>query len=834
MKKIFLVITLTMLFLNLKSQEFLGIRQSNYSGIMGLDFNPSSIADNRMKVDVLLFGAHLSAYNNHAYWLNNNGLSKFVTVDSVNQYTNAQFYEYNNRGNKARSAFIQTEIDVLNFMVSINHKRSIGFQVKNRTFLNIDNVSPELIRLASNEWNYMQLFNLNLKDQNMNLSMNTWNEYNFAYAQILKENNQHFWKIGGKLKLLQGIGSFYLNTENVDFNIQNDTTANFIRGDFDYGYSDNLGGYIEPKDNSNESFSAGELFKKYSNLGFGFDIGVTYEYRPNYKSFKYDMDNKTDLWRKDQNKYKLRVGAAINDIGGMTYKKGNLSRNFSFQTGVFDLQQFDGVEGFRSLDSALIRLEKTGDVAFRSDEGEFFMNLPTHANIDVDYNIWRNIYVNYYMRLNLLLLKDKNIVHYPNNFALTPRWEKRWWGISFPLSYNEVTGFRFGLGLRTGPLVIGTGDLGPLFAINSSSTKVNGGDFYFAIKIPILNPKPKDKDKDKVSDKKDKCKDVYGVWAFMGCPDTDKDGIQDSEDDCPLDSGLVQFKGCPDTDGDGIMDKLDSCVTEAGISAFNGCPDTDSDGIMDKEDDCPTIAGIPEFKGCPDTDKDGIKDSEDRCPTFPGPLSNKGCPLKLLSILDSLNEIYLTDTLFFGQEKFRFHQLPTDKSYLFELNNSDDSCPDYIDIDVINNDSITTIRAFKTDSTKCTYASVVKGEALVLSAEEQEVLNTAFSNLEFETGKDIIKESSLPSLTELAVLLDKKPNWGLKIEGHTDNVGKPAKNLLLSKKRAESVRNYLKEKGIDASRFDVKWFGHTKPIDSNKTPEGRQKNRRVEMTVIQN
>lgn len=833
MYKVLLVLAFSFFFSSLKSQEFLGIRQSNYSGIMGLDFNPSSLADNRMKVDVLLFGAHLSAYNNHAYWLNNGGLERFVTIDSVNNYTNAQFYE-NNSGLKARSAFIQTEIDVLNFMVSINHKRSIGFQIKNRTFLNIDNVSPELIRLASNEWNYMQLFNLNLKDQEMNLSMNTWNEYNFAYAQILKEDNQHFWKMGAKLKFLQGIGSFYLYTDNVDFNIQNDTTANFIKGDFDYGYSDNLGGYIEPKDNSNEEFSPAEMFKKYSNLGLGFDVGITYEYRPDYKKFKYDMDDKTDLWRKDQNKYKLRIGAAINDIGGMRYKKGSLSRNFSFQTGVFDLQQFDGVEGFRSLDSALIKLETQGDVAFRSDDGEFFMNLPTHANIDVDYNIWKNIYANYYMRLNLLFMKDQNAVHYPNNFAITPRWEKRWFGVSIPLSYNNVTGFRYGLGLRAGPIVIGTGDLNPLLALNSSTTKVNGGDFYFAIKIPILNPKPKDRDKDKVSDKKDICKDVYGVWAFRGCPDTDKDGIQDSEDDCPLDSGLVQFKGCPDTDGDGIINKLDSCVTDSGMIEFNGCPDIDKDGIMDKEDDCPTQAGLVEFKGCPDTDKDGIKNAEDKCPTFPGPISNKGCPLRLLHVLDSLNEIVYTDTLLFDEEKFKFNQLPTDKGYLFELINADDSCPEYIEIDILDNDTIKTIRVNKTDSTKCIYASVVKGQEVILTQEEQEVLNTAFNNLEFETGKVIIKESSLPSLAELALLLKKKPTWALKIEGHTDNVGKAANNLKLSKLRAEAVKEYLIQKGTDGNRFEVKWFGHAKPVDSNKTAEGRQKNRRVEMIVIQN
>lgn len=842
------------------AQEFLGIRQSNYSGVMGLDLNPSSIADNRMKFDAVLFGASVSGYNNHAYfnprkmpfwwiksfdeenptanaWMNDDDLEKLVSADSLDYYNSmgkGQFFEFDN-GKKDRSAFVNAEVDIFNIMVSINQKRSIGFQIKNRTFFNLDKVSPQLIRLATNEFDFRNLFDIDLTDADMNLSSNSWNEYNFAYAQVLKDDNQHFWKMGGKLKFLQGIGSFYFYSDNVDYNISNDTTANYIQGDFDYGYSDNLGGYVEPIDNGtiNEEFSASELLRKYSNLGLGLDIGVTYEFRPNYQSHKYDMDNKTDLWRKDQNKYKLRVGAAINDIGGMRYKKGDLSRNFSMQTGIFDLQEFDGVKGFRSLDSTILRLADQGDITFRSDDGEYYMNLPTHANLDVDYHVWKNFYANYYMRVNLLFMKDRNAVHYPNSFAVTPRWEKAWWGVSLPFSYSTVSGFRYGIGLRAGPLVVGTGDFKPFIA-PGRDTKVRGGDFYVALKVPIPYGRPKDRDKDKVSDKIDVCIDVPGVWAFKGCPDTDNDGIQDSEDDCPLDSGLVEFKGCPDIDGDGIIDKLDSCVTDSGIVKFNGCPDTDNDGIMDKEDDCPDTPGIEEFNGCPDTDGDGIKDEHDLCPETPGPKNNKGCPYKVLYSLDEAGNRQESDTLMLGKAQHDFNTLALDQSQLFEMEVSDGELPDHVDINLIQGDNSTVVRVFKTEGNQYKYTFIPKGEAIQLTEEEEEILNTAFANLEFETGKAIIKEGSLESLAELAGLLEKKPTWALKIDGHTDSVGKASSNLRLSKSRANAVKDYLVEKGIEASRFDVNWYGETRPIADNKTKEGRQKNRRVEMTVIQN
>jgi outer membrane protein OmpA-like peptidoglycan-associated protein len=104
--------------------------------------------------------------------------------------------------------------------------------------------------------------------------------------------------------------------------------------------------------------------------------------------------------------------------------------------------------------------------------------------------------------------------------------------------------------------------------------------------------------------------------------------------------------------------------------------------------------------------------------------------------------------------------------------------------------------------------------------------------LEFFTGNAIIKEESKPSLTELANVLIKKPEWKLQISGHTDNVGASQANLILSKKRAEAVRDFLVEKGVDKLRLNVLFFGETQPIADNNTDEGRQKNRRVEMTIV--
>ena len=81
--------------------------------------------------------------------------------------------------------------------------------------------------------------------------------------------------------------------------------------------------------------------KQASKFGVGLDLGFVYEWRPDWKEYKYDMDGETNLWRRDQEKYKIRAGVSIVDIGGMKFQKGGLSRNFSVNSNnLFNLHPF--------------------------------------------------------------------------------------------------------------------------------------------------------------------------------------------------------------------------------------------------------------------------------------------------------------------------------------------------------------------------------------------------------------------------------------------------------------------------------------------------------------
>ena len=266
-----------------------------------------------------------------------------------------------------------------------------------------------------------------------------------------------------------------------------------------------------------------------------------------------------------------------------------------------------------------------------------------------------------------------------------------------------------------------------------------------------------------------------GIVIKFGAKDTDKDGIPDNKDACPEVAGLKEFNGCPDTDGDGIADKDDACPQVKGLKEFNGCPDTDGDGIADKDDACPEVAGPKEFNGCPDTDGDGIADKDDKCPDVAGPAENGGCPWP-----------------------------DTDGDGVLD---KDDLCPEV---------------AGPASNKGCPEPD----------EKEQKQLNQYAKTILFDTGKATIKFQSAEVLNQIINVLKKYPNSRFRIEGHTDSTGKKAKNMILSQNRADAVKVYLIQGGIDAGRLESQGFGPEKPIASNKNKKGRELNRRVEINLI--
>ncbi|NWF50601.1 MAG: OmpA family protein [Ignavibacteriaceae bacterium] len=101
----------------------------------------------------------------------------------------------------------------------------------------------------------------------------------------------------------------------------------------------------------------------------------------------------------------------------------------------------------------------------------------------------------------------------------------------------------------------------------------------------------------------------------------------------------------------------------------------------------------------------------------------------------------------------------------------------------------------------------------------------------FDLNKATLRPESYPVLYNAAEVLLLNPDVNVEIQGHTDNTGSEAYNKKLSLLRAETVKNFLVAKGVDASRLSVVGFGESKPISDNKTEQGRELNRRIEFLV---
>ncbi|HSE40909.1 MAG TPA: OmpA family protein, partial [Acidobacteriota bacterium] len=106
----------------------------------------------------------------------------------------------------------------------------------------------------------------------------------------------------------------------------------------------------------------------------------------------------------------------------------------------------------------------------------------------------------------------------------------------------------------------------------------------------------------------------------------------------------------------------------------------------------------------------------------------------------------------------------------------------------------------------------------------------ALYGIQFDFNQATIKPESAQVLSQVAEVLKNQPDLKLMIEGHTDNVGKPAYNMELSHKRAQSVKDYLVQNHqVDGGRLTTQGFGDTKPMAKNDTEAGRAQNRRVEL-----
>jgi outer membrane protein OmpA-like peptidoglycan-associated protein len=245
--------------------------------------------------------------------------------------------------------------------------------------------------------------------------------------------------------------------------------------------------------------------------------------------------------------------------------------------------------------------------------------------------------------------------------------------------------------------------------------------------------------------------------------------------------GFADDDGCADldNDGDGIADEVDTCPNERevvnGVRDDDGCPDTAIAAALDDRGD----AAI-ELPRATDDDRDGVVGSDDLCPDQP----------------EDRDEFEDADGC------------PDDDNDGDGIADADDRCPL----------SAETVNQFE-DADGCP---------------DQGRTIPVLDRIRFDSGKATIRKESHATLDQIArVLLDQPHLTKVRVDGHTDNVGDARDNRRLSQRRAQAVAAYLIAKGVSARRLAARGFGDTRPLVPNDSPENRERNRRVELTILE-
>lgn len=319
------------------------------------------------------------------------------------------------------------------------------------------------------------------------------------------------------------------------------------------------------------------------------------------------------------------------------------------------------------------------------------------------------------------------------------------------------------------------------------STTLNDPDFYMSNKIT-------DNSKDLMF------KNAVGITYYIErkrTKDSDYDGVSDDTDKCPdtPKGETVNLEGCSesqlDEDSDGVVNVKDKCPkTPKGEKVnLDGCSesqlDEDLDGVFNANDKCPKTPNGEKanLQGCSesqlDEDGDGVNNSMDQCSKTPKgeKVNSQGCSES---------------------------QLDNDSD---GVNNQLDKCPDEKG-DRMNN-----------------------GCPMVSQKIEKQI-NEIANEINFVTNKADLLVSSMAKLNELLIILLENPDMRIIISGHTDDVGNEESNFILSEKRAQSVANYLADKGIAKTRMTALAFGEQQLKQNDISEDARAKNRRVEIKIL--
>ncbi len=581
MKKIIILLLFINTIINASAQRYYGIANSNYSGINGLYINPANIADNRLKLDIQLVSGNISVNQNYGYIKSFGSL-----IDSLKNDKDIAFIKSGRTSDIGFNGLGEARLP--SFMFQINKKSAIGLVTRGRILQTGSGLNSEYFTLVSDGIKGIKQPNGTVfTTGNFNSTSHAFTEIGIAYGREVLNTGVHYLKLGGIIKRYNGLAYSSINANNLSLKLL-DTSISKVEfnGSVDISKSFN-------NSNGFDGLTTKGLLFGGAGSGLGIDIGAVYEHR--IADEDEDGNNKISISRYE-NKYKYKIGFAIQDVGSINYKTSPNNERYTLRFPAWGVIRSRVDTAYLNFTDVATYFKSIG-ANYTNDSSSTSVTAPTVVTLYGDYKFSKHIYVNALFTTGLTGGSPRSNST-PFQAVITPRFESKLFDAGLPISYNGLSkDLKIGIGLRLGIFFIGSDDL---VSNVTGISKLTSANIYTGLHIGFPYKKPKEtKEKEEEIPTSLKKPAVVNEEIKKVALDTDKDGVIDSEDKCPTVAGLKEFGGCPDEDGDGVQDSEDICPTEKGLKTLNGCPDMDGDGVADKDDKCKDKPGTAENNGCP-------------------------------------------------------------------------------------------------------------------------------------------------------------------------------------------------------------------------------------------
>jgi hypothetical protein len=423
MKTLLITISLLVGFVAIAQDNFSGISTSNRVGILNATINPAEFSNLSKKFEINFYGFSFDVSNNKIGFndlISDTNLEDliFTGTESVNMRIDGQ---------------------ILGPSFAMKWKKwGFGITTKANVKFDVVDVDTTLGNAIFNNDLPLNTTVLN-QSENQRLSGTSYGEVGFSASRNVFENDNHRWDVGVTLKFLFPGSYSNFGLSNLNGTITQNASGTFLTtnqpANLNIAYSGSLA----------DSFSN---FNDYTQSVFGglngvaTDIGVTYQ------------------WKDGKEKYKIKGGLSVRNIGSMTFKDdNNYNTNYTFTTQgrpPLDLSLFENVDNLSEVEAILI---SNGYLTQIPNKTDFKVNLPTLLTMYADFKIVPKLYVTGYLQQKMKKDDGNEQITSRNIFSVTPRVNLGFFEAYLPVSTDDISGTNVGFGFRLSGFYLGSNSI---------------------------------------------------------------------------------------------------------------------------------------------------------------------------------------------------------------------------------------------------------------------------------------------------------------------------------------------------------------------------------------